>query len=589
MVVALGMRYFTPTDRAVPVSALFVPKQFSSSPGLDVGASFSPDGNLIAYASDRGGSFEIFVKSFDAGARELQLTSDGNQNLYPAFSPDGRDIAFASTRRSGIHRVAAIGGAVERLTDFGVHPVWSPDGGTIVFRSSASASLSTTDYYWPAESSLWTVPVAGGEPKQITGNGKPAGGQSFPTWSPDGSEIRFVNHFKGEASIWAYRTADGSLRKLFGSTSFPYSNPIFSADGSRMWFVNWRLNGNIGIWKLALDTATLTPLGEPEPLYQSAFATPRDLTLSPDGSRLAFTAALSTSAILAKAADQNHNINNKDEPISLTKDTSYRYGLVRSSPDGTRVAYTSFPRNNPPDVWIANADGTEAFNVGKAGTARNYGTLNRDNSRVLLVEFLSPDATEDGPPLPGRQVVAQSLKDGSSRRFGELTPGANQVAFSSDGILAVYHDDFEERRQVYLQNVASGVRRVLTSGPEDIGFPRFSRNDEWISVEITHRTSGGSDLAILPATGGPLEVILRSDQPTFSAGWMPDNDRILFAGFRDAAWNVYSVSRLTKKIEQLTHYTSLRTYVRYPDWLAGDRIVYEFNETKGNIFVANLP
>ena len=41
-------------------------------------------------------------------------------------------------------------------------------------------------------------------------------------------------------------------------------------------------------------------------------------------------------------------------------------------------------------------------------------------------------------------------------------------------------------------------------------------------------------------------------------------------------------------MERLTSYTSMRTYVRYPDWLAGDRLVYEFNETKGNIFVANV-
>ena len=30
------------------------------------------------------------------------------------------------------------------------------------------------------------------------------------------------------------------------------------------------------------------------------------------------------------------------------------------------------------------------------------------------------------------------------------------------------------------------------------------------------------------------------------------------------------------------------TYVRYPDWMVGDRVVYEFNETKGNIFVVDL-
>src|SRR5262245_51843197 len=114
-------------------AASLLPVQFSSSAGLDMGASFSPDGTLVAYASDKPGSFEIFVKSFDSSARELQLTSDGGQNLAPSFSPDGRWIAFASARRRGIFRVPAIGGTVQRLTNFGVQPVWTPDGRTIVF------------------------------------------------------------------------------------------------------------------------------------------------------------------------------------------------------------------------------------------------------------------------------------------------------------------------------------------------------------------------------------------------------------------------------------------------------------------------
>jgi len=54
-------------------------------------------------------------------------------------------------------------------------------------------------------------------------------------------------------------------------------------------------------------------------------------------------------------------------------------------------------------------------------------------------------------------------------------------------------------------------------------------------------------------------------------------------------WNIYSVSRSIQKVERLTDYKLTRTYVRYPDWLARNQVVYEFNETKGNLFVAHLP
>jgi Tol biopolymer transport system component/DNA-binding winged helix-turn-helix (wHTH) protein len=556
-----------------PNPASFLPVQFSSSAGLDVGASFSPDGHLVAYASDKGGTFEIFVKSFDPAAHELQVTSDSNQNLYPAFSPDGRSLAFASIRRPGIFRVPVIGGPIQRLTEFGVQPVWSPDGRTIVFRSAAAASLSTTDYYWPAESSLWTVPAGGGAPTRITGNnGNPSGGQSFPSFSRDGAEIRFVNHSRGEASIWTYRISDGTLRKRFASTAFSYSNATFTPDDTRMWFVSWRLNGNIGIWQVALDPAELTPLGEPEPIYQSAFAVPRDIALSADGKRLAFTAGLSSSALLTTSIGDPGNTS------TLTQDTNYRYAGVRTSADGTRAAYNSFPRNGLSRVWVVGADRWQPTVAGSAGSAQYWGSLTADNGRVCFAE--TRDETQ--------RTVSQSLADGALRELSELPAGATQIAYSRDCGVAIFHSDLDERRKVYLQDTVTGTLRVIASGPEDVGFARFSRDDRWISVGIAHETLGGSELAVLPADGGSLEVILKSDQPTFHGGWMPDNDRLLVAAFREGAWNVYTVSRTTRKMEQLTSYSSPRTYVRYPDWLVGDRVVYEFNETKGNIFVATL-
>jgi Tol biopolymer transport system component/DNA-binding winged helix-turn-helix (wHTH) protein len=569
-------------------AARFLPVQFSSSTGLDVGAAFSPDGNLIVYSSDRNGSFEIYIRSFDASAKEIQLTNDGNQNLFPSFSPDGRSIAFASLRRNGIFRIPAIGGTSQRITNFGVQPIWSPDGQTIVFESNGSPSLSVTDYYFPRPSSLWTISSSGGEPKPITGPGTFEGGASSASWNPDGREIRFVRDFEGESSVWAYRIADGSYRKLIDATSFPYSNAIFSPDGRRMWFIKWQLNGDIGIWQLALDPTTLRPEGEPQPLYQSPFGVPRDLSLSRDGKRLAFTAVLSTSHILTQQIQSETTP--AAEPVPLTHDVTYRYALARSSVDGKKVVYTSFPRNGIPRLWVTDADGLQPpVAVGPGDELQNFGSFSPDNNRVFYLGFENKLR-----PL----FRAWNLADGSASTLGDVdksadstTPrgrGLNQLVFSPDGSKVVFHDDRDKRLQVYLQNVSSGERRVITSGPEDVGYPRFSRDGKWLSVEIPHRT-GGDDIGVLPAEGGPMEVILHTNQPSFSAGWMADNDRVLFAGYRDAVWNIYSVSRSTKQIERLTNYGLARTYVRYADWLAGNRIVYEFNETKGNILVAKLP
>ena len=51
-----------------------------------------------------------------------------------AFSPDGELIAFRSEREGGgIFLMGATGESVRRLTDFGYEPAWSPDGKEIVY------------------------------------------------------------------------------------------------------------------------------------------------------------------------------------------------------------------------------------------------------------------------------------------------------------------------------------------------------------------------------------------------------------------------------------------------------------------------
>ena len=75
-------------------------------PGLQTDAAFSPDGRSIAYASDRGGNFDIWVQSLDGG-QPRQLTHSPAQDTQPAWSPDGKRIVFRSERdQGGLFRVS---------------------------------------------------------------------------------------------------------------------------------------------------------------------------------------------------------------------------------------------------------------------------------------------------------------------------------------------------------------------------------------------------------------------------------------------------------------------------------------------------
>src|SRR5437762_183844 len=94
--------------------------------GLQTGATWSPDGRFIAYSSNRGGKFDIWVQSV-SGGDAVEITHEPGQNWQPEWSPDGKYIAYRSENRAGgLFIVPALKGARRKLADFGYYPRWSP-------------------------------------------------------------------------------------------------------------------------------------------------------------------------------------------------------------------------------------------------------------------------------------------------------------------------------------------------------------------------------------------------------------------------------------------------------------------------------
>jgi Tol biopolymer transport system component/DNA-binding winged helix-turn-helix (wHTH) protein len=495
-------------------------EQFTSNSGLDINPSFSPDGNLVAYASDRTGSFEIWVRSMDPAGRELQLTNNGQRNLFPSFSTDGRTIVFSSLSLEGrgIYRVPSIGGPIQRLTTFGAEPVMSPDGKLIVFRSHILPSLDATGYYLPADSSLWIVPSEGGQPKQITSTSNPGGGQAFPSWTPDGKEIRFVNYlgYLGPTiSVWTYRLSDGALKKRFEQPSaLTLGSATFSHDGSRLYFLKSDVTGDIGIWQLRLNSSTLTPEGAPEELYAPTLGVPHDLSLSPDGTHLAFSAVLSESQLLVQrmAGDKAA----ESDPVPLTREVSFRYLDPRWSPDGKSIIYTGFPKSRSSQSWIGKLDGSSPVPVGPHSTEQDSPQILSDGKTAIYFD--------DGNP---RLLKATSLSDGATRTVAEIPKTTDFPDLAPNETELVYNDYSGSVMQMWKQNLRTGARTQLTFGPDPMGFGRYSHDGKWLSVEIQHR--GLTEIGLMPSSGGKIQSIWNEPGTWYVGSWSPDDDKILAA------------------------------------------------------------
>jgi TolB protein len=98
--------------------------RLTNNPAEDFQPSFSPDGNRIAFVSDRDGDREIYVMNAD-GLNQTRLTDSLSFNFEPSFSPDGSKIAFESNRE--IYVMNADGSNPINLTNnpaFDQSPSW---------------------------------------------------------------------------------------------------------------------------------------------------------------------------------------------------------------------------------------------------------------------------------------------------------------------------------------------------------------------------------------------------------------------------------------------------------------------------------
>ena len=170
-------------------------------------AQYSPDGNSIAFLSNRSGDMEIWKCDRD-GLNAVQLTSLGAPlTASPRWAPDGKSIVFNSDAEGhfDVYVVNADGGAPRRLTSdpsFDIYPTWSRNGKWIYFCSNRTG-----------DAQYFRMPAAGGGPAH-----RVASGCCISMESPDGSLFYFTRG--PEKSLWRVPVEGGEesqvLESLFG-------------------------------------------------------------------------------------------------------------------------------------------------------------------------------------------------------------------------------------------------------------------------------------------------------------------------------------------------------------------------------------
>ena len=483
----------------------------TSDPGYEGEPTFSPDGQTIAYVSDRTGNLEIFLKQISGGP-DINLTNDPGDDVQPAFSPDGKQIAFVSTRQSETQLVfqnpsakemggdiwvmPALGGVPRRIAERANYPAWAPDGSRIIFirgpwlgqaiYSAAPAGGEATplpittplthryisrpsfspDGKWitfdsQQPANIYIVPSRGGRAVALAHG-------SDPVWMPDSKSIVYSDLESGRNStlsrvrITDEGKLDGAPEPLTSGRGEDNA-PAISRDGKSLVYAAQTMAFNIE--RIGFDPDRGRTIGTPEPLTRGSQVNPF-FSVSPDGRSIAFQSQrgqqstiwrqdLGTGAVMQLAGDDRNT-----------------YGFPEWSADGKQIAFMR-TSGDKFEVWLMSSDGGNPHYIAKSGGPV---TWTPDGRGLAYLDF------------DHRDVRLVDLATKTTRIVATEGPLRTIQKFSADGKWMLYQtigaNGHTEVRVVPSNSTRS---RVLVSNSRENFHPFFSRDSKWVYFQPDHK------------------------------------------------------------------------------------------------------
>lgn len=473
---------------------------------------WSPDGQWIAFSSNREGNFDVYLVPA-RGGEARQMTFHTADDLVQDWSPDGARLLFTSARESrysDLYTLDIKDSRVRRLTNdktMSRYGVFSPDGKTIAY-ARGRQEWWRPKYKGSANTDLYELPLNGSKETRLTNYDGPdvfplyAASNTSGTGSAASSYVYFVSDRSGAPNLWVLPPARSVSEKLAEPLQVTHHTaketggvhfPTISHDGSRIAyecdFQLWTLPANMRPGGASSNPTsipiyapsdTLTNLKQRVTLNAGAAG----LSLAPDGKTVAFAARGEIWTLPSTGG----------EATRLTKTGWAEYNPIWSS-DGTKLAYTT-DRNGNLDVYLI------------------------DVKTKKETQVTADTADDTNPQFSGNGGFLSFTRTGGSE------PGLYVIPLPKDSD----------------PKPADATRIIAGTG---VGSYDWAPDERWL-VCSKRDITGTTDLWIVPRVGGTAINVTRYPGSNSNPQWSRDGRQIVFTSTRNSVpgapqVNIYSL------------------------------------------------
>ncbi len=532
----LGLRYpsLTPDGKRVvfgyrgdlwiaPIEGGAQPERLTIHEAQDTIARVSPDGEHIAFTSRRDGGYDIFVIPVEGGEPK-RITHNSGAEVLCDWSPDGKKILFMSNRepslaRMNLYEVPVAGGTPRRLThDGGREARYSNDGKQIIY-VRGSNTIYQDNYKGSGNYDIYTVPVEGGIPTQVT---KTDGNERWPTFTEDGKKIRFVTEERGVANFYEMTVGETKRRRVTKFRGADVHRPCYAWKGDGVVF---ELSGKL----YHTDLSAKKPKAHPIRLtvrgdVRHSGVVERQVTrgvehvhLSSDGSKMVCSVHGDIWVMDASGG-------------SATRLTSgpHKDEWPRLSPNGKVVAFQS-NRAGKSDIFLLSVRDKKIKRLTKHAADDFFHSWSPDGKRLVFTSERSGN----------RDIWTIDVATGKVKQLTREKGNEDDPVFSPDGKSIAFDSDRSGGQAIFIMNADGSNPRKVSSGTGFYQVPNYSPNGRMLVYESMNPATGRSrGLFVCKASGGSS---MRIASEGMGSCWSPRGDYIYYSVGNRGNQEVYRV------------------------------------------------